>query len=165
MLVTLPKLKDRGAIRTRITQVEAAVKEREELLQAAEALEVDLSGTIKNQERITTFLPSQKDTAGSLSMLSNIAAAHGVMLDEIRFLSEEKTGSVPSAAEPAAEAFRTFPLSIRVNGSYQALHSFLGALTESLRLTDVRSMTLAPQESGSDILTMEAELVTYYKTQ
>lgn len=157
--VVLPRAGDWRAIRARIVQVEAAIVERENLLRAAEAIEANFSLILKNQERVQTLLPSRKDPAGSLSMLSGIAAAHGVILEEVGFLTEDKT-AVPEAPP---EAFRAFSLSIRASGSYQSLRSFLGALAKSLRLVDVRTITLAPQESGSDLLSMKAELATYYK--
>lgn len=163
MAVVLPRAGDWRAIRERIVQVEAAVEERENLLRAAEAIEANFSLILKNQERVKTLLPSREDPAGSLSMLSGIAAAHGVILEEVGFLKEDK--AVAASPEAPPEAFRAFSLSIRASGGYQALRSFLGALAESLRLVDIRTIALAPQESGSDLLSMKAELTTYYKAE
>lgn len=162
-LIIMPQMKDWRAIQDRIAQVDAAVKEREDLLRAAEALEANFSEALKKQERLKTLLPSQEDPAGLLSMLSSIAAAHGMILQKVAFLSDEKTNPVPSALDMPTESFHVFPLSVSMSGNYPALRSFLGALSKSLRLIDVRSMTLAPQGSGSDLITMEAEFVTYYK--
>jgi hypothetical protein len=170
MLAVLPRVNNWRAISARIVQVEAAVKEREDLLKAAEALETGFSEALKNQERVKTFLPSQRDPAGSMAMISGLAAAHGVILEEVGFSNENKTSAsaAPTStgvAEASQEAFHAFTLSIRASGSYQALRVFLGVLAQSLRLTDVRTLTLSPQESGSDLITMKAELNTYYKDE
>lgn len=164
VLLVLPKFSYwRASIQYGRT-LDGAIREREELFRRAETLVEQLGALAGRRETFETLLPSSKDQPGLLVIISRLANARGVIVQEIDFPEEAKSGTVSFAQPDGSSGVQSFPLKIKAAGSYAALKSFLGALTNTTRLIDLRALIIIPEE-GADTIRFDAELIAYYRSK
>lgn len=140
--------------------LERAVTERSRLVRQVKEV-LAQSTEASSKEELTLFLPSNKDAAGLIAIISGGAASRGVILEEIGFPQEE---AVSFGQMTPTTPYRTLNITVKALGLYSSLRSFLEALAESVRLLDVKRFAVTTQE-GSDVMRLEAELISYYRPQ
>lgn len=161
-LLVVPSLNRWRAGAERLEQLAEAIAGRERILLEDRAFQERLAEVSAFQESVAAFLPSEKDPEGIINLMTGSAGSRGVVLEEVSFPVEETPAAVSFGGALAAAPPQSFRVVLKASGSYQALRTFFGALAESARLLDIRSLTVRAEE-GSDLLRAEAEFFAYYR--
>jgi Tfp pilus assembly protein PilO len=94
-------------------------------------------------ERLTNMFPSSVDNISLTIDLSALAVRSGVLLTNIAIEAPDKQAQ---ASEGSPVGF--VDLSLSATGSYGAFRTFLTSLEKSLRLLDVRSLSVESSDTG-----------------
>lgn len=94
-----------------------------------------------NLERLSAFLPDSVDNVGIILDLNALAARSGLSLSNIDVAA---TASNEGSASPVGSV----DLSLTAVGTYAGLQSFLKGVEQSLRLLDVRLLSVAGSDTG-----------------
>lgn len=127
--------------------------------------------------RIRQALPQTQEGAQLLTTLENLAGKHGLALKQIdisvNFEPEQSPAqasgrSVPRpntrtlSPAPAADGARTLPITLSLNGSYEAFKAFLRDLESNLRIIDVQSIAFKAA-AEQNALDATLKIQTYYQ--
>ena len=111
--------------------------------------------TAANREKLDSFIPDRIDTVDFVYDINNIAARHGMILQDVNIKASDETKTEGlssrelSVAEAAgADTVADMTMTFRVSGSYKSLLGFLDDLSVSLRVADVTSLAFSVSETG-----------------
>ena len=104
-----------------------------------------------NLTRLETFLPDSVDNVGLILDLNAVAARSGLALSNV-----DVTASAPAAAPdttasggpPAEDTLAWVDMSLSASGTYSALKSFLSGVEKSVRLLDVKDISIVGSDTG-----------------
>ncbi|MFA5736960.1 MAG: hypothetical protein WCX70_00780 [Candidatus Paceibacterota bacterium] len=146
---------------------EALGNARELSSKMAELERAEQQITSADREKLDAFIPDRIDTVDFVYDINNIAARHGMMLQDVNIKASEETKteglssrelSVTEAA--GADTIAEMTMSFQVAGNYKSLLGFLDDLSTSLRVADVVSLSFGVGENG--INQYDIELKTYW---
>lgn len=121
---------------------------REKLISSAS----NISSTEK--DRLARMLPDTVDTVRLTTDITSIASKHGILIKKIDAKTEEKgAGASVVAASPFVTAqkmsdYTPLPISFTLTTSYESFNRFLADLEKSLRMIDVVSIAVVPNQTG-----------------
>ncbi|MDP3794947.1 MAG: type 4a pilus biogenesis protein PilO [bacterium] len=156
LFAIVPKYKRLNALGERSALLDHALAEREQLLDTIQAQEDILNEQVN--ERLLQFLPKTGNLPQLMALLYDIGVREGVGISEIGF----EESSALSSPVMASGAVAGLVVSLEINGSYESLRSFFGALEQSIRLIDAENFKLAPHETGV-VMQASGKLTTYYR--
>lgn len=112
----------------------------------------------KSLMRLESFLPDSVDNVGVILDLNALAARSGLQISKIDVATD-------ALAQPAAGAAKNNPvssvdLSVTAIGSYGALQNFLAGIEGSVRLLDLRDLSVKGSETG--VYTYQMKLRLYW---
>lgn len=105
------------------------------------------------KDRLTRMLPDTVDTVRLTTDITSIASRYGILIKKIDAKPEEKASSQLLAASPFATAqkiehFKALPIAFTLTTSYENFSRFLADLEKSLRIIDVTSISVVPNQLG-----------------
>jgi len=115
-----------------------------------------LSDTEKSQ--IQVLLPGKPDTVKFISDIDSAASKQGISIDNISYnnVNTDTSGSVAGAPPP--NDYSSMMLNFSFASDYPHLKAFLTDLESSLRLMDIRQVSLAVGEKGVFTYRVSAEI-------
>lgn len=147
-----------GATTNVLDKVNAARAERASLQDVLKRLEdikkikIDLvnaynSVSEENFARINKVAPANASEGDLLVAFEKMSKSNGLLLKsiEIKPVTKQDTGLLIVKEDP----YDTVAISVKLDGSYDSLKSFLGDLEKSLRITDVTSLSFQAGESAT----------------
>jgi hypothetical protein len=102
-------------------------------------------------DRLTTFLPNSVDNVGLILDLNALAARSGLSLGNIDVVTEGgAAGGAPGTDVATSDqgAVGSVDMTFSAIGTFGALQSFLAGMEKSLRLLDVRDLTVKGTDTG-----------------
>lgn len=127
-------------------------------------------------ERVRQALPQNQEGARLLTTLETLANKHGLALKQVDISVTFAQGQSPAVApgrsvprpntanpapNPTASGARELPITLAVNGSYEAFKAFLRDLESNLRIIDVQSIVFTA--ANQDALDITLKIQTYYQ--
>lgn len=102
--------------------------------------------------RLSAFLPDSVDNVGIILDLNALATRSGLSLANID-VSKESIADGDSSADQSLQSSKMNPvgsidLSLSASGTYAALQVFLSGIERSVRLLDVREITVKGSDTG-----------------
>lgn len=136
-----------------IAETKAAIASSDEALDAADrytAQEKQLTDARNaidpaNLSKLATLLPDSVDNVGLILDLNALAAKNGLSLSNID-VSSNAGSETPDLG--TGNPVDSVDIALSAIGSYTALKAFLSAIEKSVRLLDVREITLKSSETG-----------------
>ncbi len=145
----------------RISDLDAAIKEREDLLNSRNAIIANIKALNKEYQKrisditkISAIVPSKKSVAEALSALNDMSTRNGVVLTNSSITGQKANDNI--------NPYELLALDMNLNGSYIALTSFLKALESNLRLIDIASIDAAAGSGNSKVLNFVVKGNAYY---
>lgn len=104
-------------------------------------------------DRLSTFLPDAVDNVGLILDINAVAARSGLSLENIDVMSNDQSstdGSAIDGALPIASVnlVGSIDLVLSAIGTYSALQVFLSEIEKSVRLLDIRDITVRGSDTG-----------------
>ncbi len=105
------------------------------------------------KDRLTRMLPDTVDTVRLTTDITSIASRYGILIKKIDAKPEERANAPLLAASPFATAqkvehFKALPLAFTLTTSYESFSRFLADLEKSLRIIDITSISVVPNQLG-----------------
>jgi|GEM_PF-262309 len=106
------------------------------------------------KDRLARMLPDTVDTVRLTTDITSIASKYGILIKKIDAKPDDKkTDSALLATSPFATAqkvpdYRPLPISFVLTTSYESFSRFLADLEKSLRMIDLVSITVVPNQNG-----------------
>lgn len=100
--------------------------------------------------KLKKLLPDSVDTVRLTMDLNGIASKHGIVIKKIDLSSNQKATdrNAPVAIGLDQTAYGTLGLSFSLSASYTKFGQFLDDLEQSLRIIDISSISVSPNNSG-----------------
>jgi len=146
------------------TEIDGLTQKRDQL--ANEIARIPKDGL----QRLDQVMPSAPQGPEFLFSVQKLVVSHGlkvVKLDLATTLNtKQKTPEiapvdfVPTGQEGEAMNYKTLTVNLEINGQYEALKDFLREMESSVRIINVQSINLLPQENTFNI---KMTLMTYYQ--
>ncbi len=116
----------------------------------------------KDVERVNKMIPDSIDNIKLIIDINNIAKQFGMDLKDIKVTQQKAAAGGDSEVKTSGgKTYETVDIAFNVASSYQNFISFLQGLEKSLRLVDVTSVSLKPDDKSS-IFTFTVSLRTYW---
>ena len=145
----------------RISDLDAAIKEREDLLNSRNAIIANIKVLNKEYQKrisditkLSAIVPSKKSVAEALSALDDMSTRNGVILTNSSITGQKANDNI--------NPYELLALDMNLNGSYVSLTNFLKALESNLRLIDIVSIDAAAGSGNSTVLNFVAKGNAYY---
>lgn len=133
---------------TAADQAKAVRTVREKLISSASNI------SSLEKDRLARMLPDTVDTVRLTTDITSIASKYGILIKKIDAKPDDKkAGASLFVASPFATAQKVFdytplPISFTLTTSYESFSRFLVDLEKSLRIIDVVSITVVPNQTG-----------------
>lgn len=116
----------------------------------------------EQERRLMKLLPDHADNIQLLLDIKNAAATYGITIQDISLEGEgqKKVGKTTKVTESAL--YGETQVGFSVEARYPDFVSFLRDIEQSLRLVDVRELTVSQEESVSDRQKYELTVATYW---
>lgn len=124
-----------------------------------------------NLKRLEKLLPSSIDNIRLIIEVDSIASRYNMNLKNVQVSAPPDTAKQTNKALPTeVSPYGTADISFDVSGSYEAYQSFLQSLEKSLRIIDIRGITLSADDTSEknvsdDRYTFKTTLQTYWLRQ
>ncbi|MEI6345762.1 MAG: type 4a pilus biogenesis protein PilO [bacterium] len=136
-------------------QYQTAADQAKKVREVREKL-ISSAANISNLEkdRLARMLPDTVDTVRLTIDITGIASKYGILIKKIDVKPDEKNANSamlvasPFATAQKAQSFNALPISFTLNTSYENFNSFLSDLEKSLRMIDVVSISVVPNQVG-----------------
>ncbi|MEK7635329.1 MAG: type 4a pilus biogenesis protein PilO [Patescibacteria group bacterium] len=116
--------------------------------------------SVEEKKEIDTLLPSSFDFVRLVSQIDAVAANHGISISNI---SSENLNSPSGDANTEAKtsnSLNSATVGFSFEASYDNFNSFMDDLEKSMRILDIKSMSLSAQKGN--IYKYEVKFVTYW---
>ena len=153
----------------KVAETKAAIKSDEQTLQSAADYDkkmkdlADAKNAIDSASlaKLEQLLPDSVDNVGLILDINALAARSGLSLTNIDIVGNSAASGSDANGAPALQGknpVSSVDLTLSAIGSYSALKTFLAGLEKSLRLLDVRSITVKGSDTGVYIYQMNVRL-------
>lgn len=114
----------------------------------------------EEKQRIDTFMPSSLDFVKLTSDINDVGEKYGITVDRVTSVQKDNSvGNSISEAQPA-KTYNTAAISLSFSSSYPNFLKFVTDLEKSLRMLDVKSVTINPTQGSS--YDIRLDLDTYW---
>ncbi|KKU93470.1 MAG: hypothetical protein UY24_C0022G0007 [Parcubacteria group bacterium GW2011_GWA1_48_11b] len=145
----------------KISVLREAIKERENLLSARNAIIANLKSlTAEYQKRagdiakLSSVIPNKKSVAELVSTMENIASRNGMQLTG---------GTISEQSAEAGKQYGMLLLDFNFSGNYLSLDGLLNNIEKNLRLLDVAFIDISPSSFGaSSLLDFRVRINAYF---
>ena len=159
-----PQIAHINELRAQLAEYQNTLNETKDLKVKRDALLASY-GSISSDDtaKLKKIIPENFDSVSLVSDINSIASKNGMVLKNVK-ISEQKTDETNSpAGAPVAVGYKTASLNFGVSGSYSQFNGFVKDLESSLKLLDVKSVTLKEsQKPGVDIYDYSFDVNTYF---
>jgi len=121
-------------------------------------------------DKMGDILPQEEDIPNLIVQVEALVFEQGLILDKLEINSPTEQAASGRAEEIRAggqaatqQKYKTLNIDLGFTGDYWAMKNFLKATEENMRLIDIDSISLSPQEEASGIFTFTLTLKTYYQ--
>lgn len=159
MLLLRPKMSQIDETRAAVESAQdGETSLRNELVRLEEARR-NASRTSARLATVSQYLPSSPDLPGFIRLVQRAATQSGIDLNSI-------APGLP-ADLPDARGVETISVTLTIEGGFRRIEDFLSRLENLERVVEVRTITLAPGQTGlSDQITLQSTLtLTMYVVQ
>jgi len=140
-----------------IQNLQETVTEYEETLSQVKSLQDQLGQKLEKRDaisndqlsRLDRILPSTVDTVRFLIELDQIAAQHGMSVQNVSFSGAPEAFGGSGGSDESAD-YNTLSASFSVSGSYTEIQDFMRDIERSSRLMDVTSFSLQSARDTSE---------------
>ena len=115
----------------------------------------------ENLNKIEKLLPDNVDNVRLILDLDGIASQYGIVIKGLTILgdnSSNESGDVVIATTNLGE----IELSFNVDASYEDFKRFMKDLEQSLRIVDMKKLTITPKIQGEDLFGFGLNIKTYW---
>lgn len=156
-LYTQPTYDQVKATQGQIASYDAALQKAAELQQLKQTLLQRYNSFNPNDlDRLQKLLPDHVDNIALMMDLDNLANHYNMVLENVQ-VSAPAGGSTQTAVgvigEGGRQKYDSLTISFSTQGTYQSFITFMKGLESSLRIVDMVSFTLSPQETGTNTTT------------
>lgn len=152
---------------TKIQEIEAKSNKLEEVLVNARKLQSLRDGLLEKQsklsgadlKRLEKLIPESADNVKLIIEFQNIADSYGLKIETASSQKDEEENSKQSF-DIESRDYGIISIDFSIIGSYNNFVSFLSDIEDSLRITDIRSLSIAGSDIGEYQFTMTVE--TYW---
>lgn len=148
----LPKYEDIQSAREAIDIRQAKFEERSALINNAAGMEKKYKQNLDNINNLAFLIPSKKQNDQVLSGISEMVNQSGLRLLEI---------SMADTTQSALDQYKPTIVSVRLSGDYLAFFNFLKLLEQSIRLYDLREITISQDTATKTSLNFELKITTF----
>lgn len=146
----------------RISDLDTAIRDREDLLQSRNAIMANIKNLNKEYQKripeiakLSAIVPAKKSIAEVLSAVDDASAKNGVELFSSAITSQK-------VFDTDTNPYNLLALEIFLNGNYPGLTNFLKALERNLRLVDIASVDATTNQGNVTILNFVVKGNAYY---
>lgn len=146
----------------RVSNLDAAIKEREDLLNSRNAILTNIQELNKSYQKripeiakLSSIVPSKKSIAEVLSAIDDISVKNGLELFSSAIIGQNVSGA-------DVNPYNLLSLEMGLNGSYPGLTNFLKSLEKNLRLMDITSVDAATGFGNASTLNFVVKGNAYY---
>ena len=132
-----------------ISDLDAAVKERENLLNSRNTILTNIKNLNKEYQKripeiakLSAIVPSKKSIAEVLSAIDDVSAKNGIQLSSSAIIGQK-------ISDADTNPYNLLSLEMGLSGSYPGLTNFLRAFERNLRLVDITSVDAATAAVGN----------------
>lgn len=158
-----PEISAVGKIRAEVFSKEKAFKEQKQAVSKVQSLVAQLRGAAEVQETVNLALPADPNVTQILGQTHAIARSSQVDLTTfairpLPFQADEKS---------LVRRVGVLEVSLAVNGTYEAIKSFTRALETNIRISNVKTIKVAPVAAALGRNSLNASLVmeVFYQEQ
>lgn len=161
---TKPTYDSVDALQTDITQYNEALDKATQLLQKKQQLVSEFNAfSSTDLDRLQKLLPDHVDNVGLILEIDSLASRYGMSLENIDVSASDSSSSSDSSgsssssgssgdtpttiAADTVQTYGTMSLKFSTRSSYENFKQFLGALEQSLRIVDITSLQITPDNS------------------
>lgn len=134
-----------------IQELRGRISDYDETLSQVDQLQTELNEELEKRDGITNdqidrldqLLPETVDTVRFLIELDQIAAQHGMSVDEVSFSGAPSRFGGSGGNEGGATNYNSLEASFSVSGSYADVQNFMRDIERSSRLLDITNFSLA----------------------
>ncbi len=152
-MYTRPTYDALASVKVEIAQYDQALAKAAELQQLKQSLLSTYNTFDPNDvSRLEKMLPNHVDNVRLVLDLDNLAAKHGMALQNVVIStpgSETGENSVLGTIGAAREKFDSLTLRFSTRATYESFVQFIESLESSLRITDIVSLSLTP-DTGTE---------------
>ena len=113
----------------------------------------------EDRKDIDTILPDSMDFVKLVSQIDSVAAQYNISIDNIS--SKEIGSSSGNSVEEGQinqKKYESGVISFSFDSSYEKFNAFVGDLEKSLRVLDIKSLRIDPEERGTHSFDVEFEV-------
>lgn len=153
-----------------IDKIRAQEAAREDFVSVQKNVIEKMNQTLQNmtsdeQAVVQTALPSDPDMASSVSELSALLQASGLLPQAFSVSAPALQVSQNASSSSVLKPVGGYTVQARFMGTYENFRTFLGRLEHSLRLFDIRTLSVTPGGKPADnVYTFDMGVGTYYQT-
>jgi Tfp pilus assembly protein PilO len=134
-----------------IQELQGRIGDYDETLSQVDQLQTELNEELEKRDGITNdqidrldqILPETVDTVRFLIELDQIAAQHGMSVDEVSFSGAPSRFGGSGGNEGGSAGYNSLEASFSVSGSYADVQNFMRDIERSSRLLDITNFSLA----------------------
>lgn len=148
----LPEYEDIQSAREAVTVRQAKYAERSVLINNAADMEKKYQQNLDNINKLAFLIPSKKQNDQVVSGMSDMVGQSGLRLVEI---------TMADMTQNAQDQYKPIIIGIRLVGDYTAFSAFLRFLEQSVRLYDLKEITISQDTGIKANLNFELKITAY----
>lgn len=148
----LPKYEDIQSAREAVDIRQAKFEERSALINNAADMEKKYQQNLDNINNLAFLIPSKKQSDQVLLGVSEMVNQSGLRLLEI---------SMADMTQNTLDQYRPAIINVRLSGDYLAFFNFLKLLEQSIRLYDLREISMGQDTATKAGLNIELKITTF----
>jgi len=152
----LPQYSDFKLLRSKISQKESLIQERNIYFSNLEEASNKLEKYAESLEKINSALPLRMSPASLLSFLQEKASESGLAVGSMGIIKAQEVG-----AEEETAGIKESYFSLSVVGTLSSLENFLKVIENSSRMIEVENISLTTTEEGSLAITLRLKVHSY----
>ena len=157
-----PAFREINILREKMTEYTDVLEKSKELKNKRDSV-LSAYNNISEEDitRLNKIIPETFDTVLLANDINDIASRYGLSVKDIR-VNTPDSGSRVVLAEPMNKLYKTTAVTFGLNGQYEQFVKFMKDIESSLRLLDVRSLTVKSSgKPGSNSLDYSLAVYTY----
>lgn len=152
---------NRAQYQTAAAQAKKVREVREKLISSASNI------SSLEKDRLSRMLPDTVDTVRLTTDITSIASKYGILIKRIDAKPEEENtrspilDASPFATAQKVEHFKALPIAFTLTTSYENFSRFLADLEKSLRIIDIVSISVVPNQLGQYDFSVSARTYSF----
>jgi Tfp pilus assembly protein PilO len=141
---------------------EALVRARELQSVRDELLSRYNTFTTENLDRVEKILPDNVDNVRLILDLDGIASQYGIVIRDLSIPNNRGGSDVVGEAVVIESSLGKIELNFNFTSSYEDFKKFLNDLEQSLRIVDIKKISIKPKDLEGDLMDFDLNIETYW---